>query len=304
MTGKMMFTAAGPADYPLVGDLVEITELESDHAMIRRVVPRKTLLQRKASGKIAAQPIAANIDTAFVVQAADRDHNLNRLDRYLAIIRAGKIEPVIVLNKIDLAAEGRLAGILAQIAGRHQDTTVIATSAAAGDGLKELRARLESGKVHCFVGSSGAGKSSIINKLLGKELLKTKEISLFTKKGKHTTTHRQLFILDSGALVIDNPGMREIGVADSGPALAGVFAEIADLARDCRYTDCAHDHEPGCAILAALKSGAIDRDQYLNYLKLKKEADHYALSSLEKKQKDRGLSRLIKNYYKQTKSGR
>lgn len=301
VTGKMIFTAAAKADYPVVGDLVEINELDKDHAVILAIRPRKTLLQRKAPGKSELQPIAANLDVAFVVQAVDRDFNLNRLDRYLTIVRAGLIEPVIVLNKIDLIPETDLQEKLAQLAKRFQGVAVLTTSAAAREGTKTLREALKEAKVYCFVGSSGVGKSSIINRLLGKELLKTKEISTFTNKGKHTTTHRQLFILDNGAMVIDNPGMREIGMADSGAVLAEVFTDIAKLAGECRFADCTHDHEPGCAVLKALALGQIDNDQYLNYLKLKKEADHYNLSSLDKKRKERDLSRLVKNYHKQVK---
>ncbi len=291
VTGKMMFAAREQADYPVVGDLVTITELEDDHAVIEAIVPRKTMLQRKAIGKSAVQPIAANLDVAFIVQAADRDFNLNRLERYITIVCAGKIKPAAVLNKTDLISEADLEEKRAAIAARFPDLPVLATSAAAGTGLRELNEAMEPGRVYCFVGSSGAGKSSLINRLLGQELLKTKEISTSTSKGKHTTTHRELFFLPGGSLVIDNPGMREVGVTEA----AGTFAE---LAKECRFADCTHDHEPGCAVRAALDSGQINDEQYQNYLKLKKEADHYAMTSQEKRNKDRAFGQMLKAYKK------
>ncbi len=291
VTGKMIFAASGQVDYPIVGDLVAITELEEDHAVIEAIMPRKTLLQRKAAGKNAIQPIAANLDVAFIVQAVDRDFNLNRLDRYLAIVCAGKIKPIVVLNKTDLISADELGEKRGEIAARFPDLPVLSTSAAAGTGLRELNEAMTAGKVYCFVGSSGAGKSSLINALLGKDLLKTKEISLVTGKGKHTTTHRQLYFLPDGSLVIDNPGMREVGVTET----AGNFA---DLAKDCKYADCSHEHEPGCAVLEALKTGKIDEDQYQSYQKLKKESDHYAMTSQEKRTKDRSFGKMLKAYKK------
>ncbi len=291
VTGKMIFAAAGQADFPVVGDLVTISVLENDHAVIEKILPRKTLLQRKAAGRSECQPIAANLDTAFIVQAVDRDFNLNRLERYLTIVCAAKVRTVAVLNKADLLSEAELSEKRAAIAARFPDLPVLTTSAAAGTGLPELNEAMEAGKVYCFVGSSGAGKSSLINSLLGKELLKTKELSLVTGKGKHTTTHRELFFLPGGSMVIDNPGMREVGVTE-------VSGDLAELAKECKYADCTHEHEPGCAVLDALRSGKIGEEQYQNYLKLKKEADHYALTSLEKRNKDRAFGQMLKAYKK------
>jgi len=303
ITGKMMFIAEAQTDYPVVGDMVKISELESDHSVIREILPRKTVLQRKAAGKDEIQPIAANINVAFVVQAVDRDFNLNRFERYLTIINAGKIEPIIVLNKIDLISTAELDERIAQLKDRFQNNKVLTTSAADGSGVAKLRQAIKKGKIYCLVGSSGVGKSSIINKLLGKELLKTKMISTFTNKGRHATTHRELFVLDNGGMVIDNPGIREVGLADVGEAVASVFGDIAELAKGCKFFDCTHDHEPGCAVLAALQSGELSEDKYLNYVKLKKESDHYAMSSLEKRRKDRSFGRMVKHVKKLKKKG-
>lgn len=301
VTGKMMFSAAARTDYPIVGDLVVISELETGHAVIREILSRRTILCRKAAGKEDVQPIAANIDAAFMVQAVDRDFNLNRLERYLTIVSAGKIEPIIVLNKIDLVSNAELDEKVAQIKDRFQNIEIITTSAADRSGIEKLHNAIKKGKIYCFVGSSGVGKSSIINELLGKEMLKTKMISVSTKKGRHATTHRELFVLENGGMVIDNPGIREVGLVQAGEAVENVFGDIAELARHCQFTDCTHGHEPGCAVLSAVRSGELSGAKYANYLKLKKEADFYGLSSLERKRKEHSFGRMVKSYKKQMK---
>lgn len=301
ITGKLLFASIIPEDYPIVGDRVKISELEADHAVIREILPRKTLLRRKAAGKSEIQPIAANIDVAFVVQAVDRDFNLNRLERYLTIVNAGKIKPIIILNKTDLISKSELEEKVVNIENRFKNIAVFTTSAIEGAGIQELHKLVKKGQIYCFIGSSGVGKSSIINKLLGQELLKTKTISTYTKKGRHATTHRELFILKNGGMLIDNPGLREVGVADADQAVAHVFDDISALANNCKYTDCTHDHEPGCAVLEALKSGQINEDKYLNYIKLKKESEYYNMSSLEKRWKDRRFGRMVKSFEKQMK---
>jgi ribosome biogenesis GTPase len=304
ITGKMMFAAGSQTDYPVVGDKVEIAEMAGDQAIIHKILPRKTFLQRKAAGKDELQPIAANIDVAFVVQAVDRDVNLNRFERYLTIINAGKIKPVIILNKIDLITKEALTEKVDQIKARFHNVAIETTSAADNTGIEKLRRAIRQGQIYCFVGSSGVGKSSIINKLLGQELLKTKIISTSTKKGKHVTTHRELFVLKNGGMVIDNPGIREVGVGDVGESISNVFGDISELAKGCKFIDCTHDHEPGCAVLAALESGDLSRDKYLNYVKLKKESDYYAMTDLEKRHKDRSFGRMVKNVMKHKKKKR
>jgi ribosome biogenesis GTPase len=298
VTGKHIYAASSQLDYPVVNDFVNIIELGHGQAVINEILPRKNVLTRKAAGKDAVQPIAANVDTAFIVQAVDRDFNLNRFERYLTIVMAAKINPAFLLNKIDLISAQELAEKIAQIKDRFHDIKIITTSAAQENGIGALRKELQKGKVYCFVGSSGVGKSSLINNLLGKELLKTRLISAATKKGRHATTHRELFVLENGAMVIDNPGIREVGLADSGGAVENVFDEISDLAKGCKFDNCTHIHEPGCAVLAALDSGKLSKEKYENYIKLKKETDHYAMSSLEKKQRDRSFNRIVKSFKK------
>ncbi|NQT29599.1 MAG: ribosome small subunit-dependent GTPase A [Candidatus Saganbacteria bacterium] len=304
ITGKMMYGAGSQADYPVVGDKVKISKLDGNHVLIHEVLPRKTILQRKAAGKDAPQIIATNIDVAFIVQAVDRDFNLNRFDRYLSIASAGKIKPVIVLNKIDLISKSELKEKVSQIIKRFKKIKILTTSVLDNNGIAELAKAIKKQKIYCFLGSSGVGKSSIINKLLGKNVLKTRNISISTKKGKHATTHRELFVLENGGMVIDNPGMREVGIADAGDGVESVFFEISRLAKSCKFSDCTHTHETGCRVLAAVDAREIDKSKYLNYLKLKKESDYYAMTKLEKRRKDQSFGKMVHKVMKHKRENR
>jgi ribosome biogenesis GTPase len=304
ITGKLMFTAKAQADYPVVGDWVNISKFDNDHAIIHEILPRKTIIQRKAAGKDEAQVIAANMDAALIVQAVDRDYNLNRFERYLSLAAASKIKSVIVLNKVDLISKTELAEKVAQVKKRFKNTDILTASAITQNGIKGLAKSIKKQKTYCLLGSSGVGKSSIINKLLGKNVLKTKNISLSTKKGKHVTTHRELFVLDNGGFIIDNPGMREVGLADAGKGVESVFAKIDGLAKSCKFSNCTHTHESGCAVLAAVESGEIDKSKYSNYLKLKKEAAFYAMTKLEKRHKDRQFGKMVHKVMKHKKQNK
>ena len=301
ITGKQMFNALSRQDYPAVGDWVTITDLGEQQAVIHRILPRKTVIKRKASGKNDIQVIAANIDVAFVIESVDRDYNLNRFERYFAIARDGGIIPAIILNKIDLISNEELESKIYLIKNRFGDIDFITTSTVNNEGLDELKTYIVKGKTYCFLGSSGVGKSSLINKLIGKDIIKTSQISTHTDRGRHTTTSRDMYFLENGGIVIDNPGMREVGMTDVGDGIDSLFDEITSLARQCKYVDCTHIQEPGCAVLSAIKSGRLDEDRYNNYLGLKKEAEYYEMTELEKKQKNRQFGKFIKKAKKQLK---
>lgn len=301
ITGKQMFNALSREDYPAVGDWVAISKADDRRAVIRAILPRKTIIKRKYSGKNEVQVIAANIDTAFVVESVDRDYNLNRFERYFAIAKAGGIKPAIILNKIDLISKEELDLKLAQIKDRFSDTDAVFTSIISNEGLKELEEYIKKGKTYCFLGSSGVGKSSLINKLIEKDIIRTEDISLFTGKGKHTTTNRVMYFLKNGGIVIDNPGMREVGMADAGAGIDNLFDEINILAEKCKFADCSHTSEPGCEVLAALKSGKLDKNKYSNYIGLRKEAEYYEMTKLEKREKDKSFGKFIKKAKKEIK---
>ncbi len=301
VTGKQMFDASSREDYPAVGDWVIIEELPEQKAVIKKILPRHTIIKRKQIGKEAVQIIATNIDVAFIVESVDRDFNLNRFERYFAIAKDGGVKPAIILNKIDLIIKEELDIKLGQIKNRFNDIDFIPTSIITDEGLSELKMYMEKGKTYCFLGSSGVGKSSLINKLLGENIIKTENISISTGKGKHTTTNREMYFLENGAIVVDNPGMREVGMTDASAGIDNLFDEITILAKKCKYVDCTHIHEPGCEVLSALKSGELDEDKYSNYVSLKREVEHYEMTELEKREKDKQFGKFVKNAKKELK---
>ncbi len=301
ISGKQIFTASRRADYPAVGDWVSITELDHARAIIHHVLPRKTILRRKYNGSREAQLIAANLDVAFIIASMDRDFNLNRLERYLVLANDGKIKPAIILNKIDLILRAELDLRIEQIKNRFDHLDVIPTSTVTETGLEELMSHMIIGKTYCFLGSSGVGKSTLINRLLGRNAIKIKEISTATGKGRHTTSGRQMYFLKNGAIVIDNPGMREVGMADAKTGMDDVFREITDLSKKCKYANCTHTHEPGCAVREAIQAKKLDENKYLNYAKLKKETEYYEMNEVERKRKDRAFGRYVKKALDQKK---
>ncbi len=301
ITGKQIFDATKREDYPAVGDWVVITMPDKETASIRKVLPRKTTLNKKYDNKQDAQLIATNIDVAFIIESVDRDYNLNRFERYLVLINEGQIKPVIILNKIDLVSKVELGLIIDQIKNRFKDIDILSTSVTTEQGLDELTNYIKKGKTYCFLGSSGVGKSSLINKLLGKSEIKTGEISRSTGRGKHTTTSREMYFLENGGIVIDNPGTREVGITNADTGLENVFDEIVALSENCRYADCTHTHESGCAVLRAVDTKNLDKEKYLNYIRLKKETEHYEMTDLEKRGKDRKFGKFIKRSLEQLK---
>ena len=301
VTGKMMFTASSREDYPAVGDWVLIDKAEKENTVIQEILPRKSVLKRKSITKSDAQIIAANIDFAFIVLSPDRDYSLNRIERYFSLAESGNIKPVMVLNKIDLVSASELESKTDEIKRRFNRADIFATSTITGESIEDMNDFIKKGLTYCFIGSSGVGKSTLINILLGEELIKTEEISSRTGRGKHVTTHRQLFILQNGGLVIDNPGMREIGLIDAGPGIESVFEDISAFAKNCRFSNCTHRHEPGCAVLAAVKDGGIDGKRYASFIKLLKENEYHNLSRLELREKDRRFGRMVKQFKKHKK---
>lgn len=301
ITGKQMFNATKREDYPAVGDWVAITKLDKERAVIHDILPRKTMLKKKYSDKQDTQIIATNIDTAFIIESLDRDYNLNRFERYFVLASEGGVKSAIVLNKTDLVSETELNQRIDQITHRFDNIDIIATSTITVRGLDELMNYMTKGKTYCFLGSSGVGKSSLINKLLKRNAIKTREISASTGRGKHTTTTREMYFLENGGIVIDNPGTREVGIADAGAGIENVFDEIAFLSKQCKYADCTHRHEPGCAVLKAIEEGKLDGAKYQNYIKLKKENEYYEMNHFEKRKKDRKFGQFVKKAMDQLK---
>lgn len=304
LMGNIRFTAESRYDFPAVGDWVAFSEYDEGKALIHAIYPRHSILERKAVGKSGqVQIIATNIDCALIVQAVDRDFNVNRLERYLTICHSSNVEPLIVLSKIDLIDDLELEAIKDQIEQRVKDIPVIAISS-----IQAVYAQLEElikpGKTYCLLGSSGVGKSTLLNALSGREQMKTGEISSSVNKGKHVTSHRELIVLESGGVIIDNPGMREVGIADTSEGLEMTFETILEYAEDCRYKDCTHMHEKDCAILAAVDSGEIDADSYTNYCKMEKEKMHFESNAQERKKKDKDFGKMVKNVKMQRKNSK
>jgi ribosome biogenesis GTPase len=307
ITGRQLFQAKSQEDYPAVGDWVVVSELNNEQAVIKAVLPRKSIIKRRFGDKNRTgekndiQIIATNIDVAFIVESVGRDYNVNRLERYLAIANDASIKPVIIINKTDLITTSELDYKLAEIKNRIGDIDIIFTSAVNNEGLDKLRDYIQKGETCCFLGSSGVGKSSLINKLLGKEDIKTGDISSYSDRGKHITTNREMYFMESGGIVIDNPGIREVGMANVGLGVDSLFDEIARLAEKCKYADCKHILEPGCEVLSALKDGRLDEDRYSNYVNLKKEIEYVDMSQSEKREKNRSFGKFIKNAKKELK---
>jgi ribosome biogenesis GTPase len=307
ITGKQLFEATSRENFPAVGDWVVLSTADQDQAMIGEILPRKTLLKRmhgdknRIGEKNETQIIAANIDVALVVESVGRDYSLNRIERYLALASSGGIKGAVILNKIDLLSKEELALKISEIENRLTDVTVIATSTLTDEGLTELKKFITKGKTYCFLGSSGVGKSSLINKLLGEALIRTENIGERSSRGRHITTAREMYFLENGGIVIDNPGVREVGLTDGLSGVESVFDEITCLAEKCKFFDCTHTHEPGCAVLATLELGNLNEDKYANYLNLKKESEHYGMTKLEKKEKNRQFGKFIKSAKKSLK---
>lgn len=305
VTGNLRYGASSREDFPATGDWVRFKPYQGGFAVIHSVLPRYSILRRRdPKGDGSAQVIAANIDAAFIVQSAERDFNANRLERYLAICHEAGIRPIAVISKTDLvdeAALGEIARAVERLAGKDSIRLV---SSRTLSGLEEIRASIEPGLTYCLLGSSGAGKSTLINALAGRDLMATSELSESNGKGRHTTTRRELHILEPGGILVDNPGMREVGVVEVSSGLAAAFPDISRLAEGCRFSDCVHEHEAGCAVLKSLEEGALDPRVYENYRKMRKENEYFTATKAEMHRKMRSFGKSAKIYQRDKRLGK
>ena len=269
-TGALM-KATSEAGRPTAGDWVAIEARPGETtALVHHILPRRTAFIRKASGpRGGSQVVAANVDVAFLVASLNADLNLRRLERYLATTYESGAAPVVVLTKADLAhdVDARVAEVAAVAVG----APVLAISSKTGQGLETVLAHLAPGRTAVLLGSSGAGKSTLLNALAGEERMSTGVIREADDRGRHTTTHRELVLLPSGGLILDTPGMRELGLWEAEAGVSATFADIEALAGQCRFSDCAHEKEPGCAVRAAIQAGELDEDRWRSFQKLQAE---------------------------------
>ncbi len=294
IVGNLRYSAKNSSDFPAVGDWVAISEYDDDKVLIHSVFPRKTILERQAVGKQGEkQIIATNINFAFIVQAVDRDFNINRIERYLTICNTSNVKPIIILNKIDLVEEIELKKMIANVENRIEQVPIIIISNETLIGIEKLKGSIIKGKTYCLLGSSGVGKSTLLNNLSGTELMKINTISSRANRGRHVTTHRELVVLENGGILIDNPGMREIGIVDSIGGLEVTFETIVKLSEECKFNNCTHTTEVGCAVISALESGDIDKSSYENYLKMGRENEHYESTIAERRKKDKSFGKMV-----------
>ncbi|MBI1933013.1 MAG: ribosome small subunit-dependent GTPase A [Ignavibacteriales bacterium] len=303
VTGNLMFSAESSLDFPTVGDFVYFQNFDVDStAIIHKVLARKTLLTRKSPGKkIEFQLIAANVDFAIIIQSLDNDFNTNRLERYLIMVNEFNIKPVILLSKSDLLNSNEVEKISDKVKNDNPEILTYAFSSF-NDDIENLRQIFQPKKTYCIIGSSGVGKTTFINKLLGEDKFQTNEVRKRDSKGKHTTTSRQLVMLENGAMIIDTPGMRELGNISANDGIEKTFDEITSLMEQCQFSDCTHTVEKGCAILEAVKNNQISEKRYGNFMKLRKESQYYERSYVEKRKRDKEFGKMIKSVLKEHKT--
>ncbi|WP_106495019.1 ribosome small subunit-dependent GTPase A [Lentibacillus sp. Marseille-P4043] len=305
LSGKFLNLATNSIDLPAVGDWVEAQKLVDERkAVIHRVLPRKSQFVRQAAGlKTEGQIVSANMDLVFIVNSLNHDLNLRRMERYILATYESGASPVVVLTKLDESAPEEVIQITAQVEEVAIGVPIIAISSISGEGMEELMDYLPAQKTVALLGSSGVGKSTLVNKLFGEIVQETNDIREADSKGRHTTTHREMFILPNGALLIDTPGMRELQLWEGDSAIDTTFQDVEALALECRFTDCQHDTEPGCRVKEALKSGELADERFQSYVKLQRELafekrKQDQKAQLEEKNKWKKVSKELKRKYK------
>lgn len=296
LSGNLSYTVDSATELPTTGDWIYADFYDDDtHAIIHGVFPRKSLLKRKTAGKLVDyQLIAANIDVAFIIQSANENFNLRRLERYLVMVNESGIDPIILLSKSDLASEQQLSEIKQSISEIAPQTTIITFSNISSEHLDSIKNRLEKGRSYCLLGSSGVGKTTLLNSILGDDQFETQSVSKKESKGRHTTTSRELVQLENGAMIIDTPGMRELGNMSVDSGLDETFAEIIELSQHCKFSNCSHTKEKGCAIQTAINDGELSEERYKNYQKMKNESAFYDMSYAEKRKKDKAFGKMVR----------
>lgn len=299
LTGRLRHAVLSRADWPAVGDWVAVTLYnQGSQALIHDVLPRKSKFSRQAAGnRSAEQLVATNVDTLFLVMALDRDFNLRRLERYLVLAWESGASPVVVLTKADLCPDWPAR--VSEVAAIATGAPVHGVSVRTGEGLEALAEHLAYGRTVALLGSSGVGKSSLINYWLGEEVQAVREVRADDARGRHTTSHRELFVLPSGALVIDTPGMRELQLWEAEDGVEATFEDVRSWTEACRFRDCRHQSEPGCAIRRALEAGDLSAERWQSYQKVRREAAYQARKEdlheqLKEKERWKSISKQIK----------
>jgi ribosome biogenesis GTPase / thiamine phosphate phosphatase len=303
LAGNFAYSIQSSSDLPAVGDWA-LVQYHNDNtfAVIHGLLPRKSLLRRKTPGKqVDYQLIAANVDCGLIVQACDLDFNLRRLERYLVMVNEGRVEPVLLLTKSDLVPPEMVEQRIAEVRNILPACEVLPFSNVTGAGLGRVRTLLVSGRTYCMLGSSGVGKTTLLNHLVGRNVFETNPVRASDGRGRHTTTSRQLIVLEGGAMLIDTPGMRELGNIGASEGMEESFADIFTSARSCRFADCTHTREAGCAVRKAVADGLLPEDRYQSFLKLMKESAYNELSYVEKRKKDKKFGKFINSAMKQLK---
>lgn len=296
LTGNMLYGRLSE-EYPCTGDWVIFQPVDQDRGIIFDILPRDKTLYRKKSGTVSTrQAIAVHVDKAFIVQSLDANFNVRRIERFMVQILEEGITPVLILTKADLGFdELDVKGSLKHLSDKM---FIFVTSIHSPEKIDALRAYIKQGETIVFTGSSGVGKSSLINALCQKDVLETSTISDFTGKGRHTSTRREMVLLDQSGVLIDTPGVREFGITSGDSDTLSSVLDISNLEGTCRFINCTHTNEPGCAIIEAVQNGTLEKDVYESYLRLRREARHFSTSEYERRKREKSFTKMVRDYKK------